>query len=111
MTTATAKRTPFEKLLRSTKYKVSTPEQKLELMLEHRTFKELLAQGHVLTVGGFADKTGYTPQHVRVLCREGKIDALKRGYGAASAIAQEEFQYFFLPEQVTALFAAQKGRA
>lgn len=101
-----AKPNPFERLLRSTRYKQSTPTEKLELMLKHRTFKELLASGHVLDVQALADKTGYTPQHVRVLCRQEKIDAIKRGYGASSAQADEEFQYFFLPEQAASLFAA-----
>jgi hypothetical protein len=105
------KANPFEKLLRSTKYKALPPCEKLTAMLSHRTFKDLLEQKHVLDVQDLAARTGYTPQHVRVLCRQGKIDCIKRGYGASSAQADEEFQYFFLPEQAAGLFATQKGKA
>lgn len=103
--------TPFERLLRSTKFKVLMPSAKLVEMLKHRTFKELLAQGYVLDALTFAEKIGYSRQHVYVLCREGKIDCIKRGYGAASAQVDEEFQYFFLPEQVGEFFAGQKGKS
>lgn len=102
---------PFEKLLRGHRYKQSSPAEKLYLMLQYKTFAELRAQGHILDVQDLAGKTGYTPQHIRVLCRQGKIACLKRGYGASSAIAEEEFQYFFLPEQAAGLFSVQKGKA
>lgn len=105
-----AKRSPLERLLRTTKYKELNAEQKLAAMLEHNDFKWLLARGLVLDVQAFAAKTGYTPQHVRVLCRQEKIDCIKRGYGASSPQAEEEFQYFFLPEHVTAFFASQKAK-
>lgn len=106
-----AAQTPFERLLRSSKYKSLAPTERLDAMLKYRTFKDLLEQKQVLDVQDLADRTGYTPQHVRVLCRQGKIDCIKRGYGAQSSIADEEFQYFFLPEQAAGLFANQKGKA
>ena len=105
------KTSPFDRLLRSTAFKESTPDEKLKLMLEHKGLHELLAGGWLLDVQTLAKKVGYTPQHVRVLCREEKIPCVKRGYGAASAIAEEEFQYFFLPEVVKALFKYQRARA
>lgn len=105
------KKNLLDTLVRSKNYKKLDSEQKLQAMLAFADFKDLLAWGYVLDVQVFAAKTGYTPQHVRVLCRQEKIDCIKRGYGASSPQAEEEFQYFFLPEHVAAFFASQKARA
>lgn len=104
------KKNLLDRLTRSKDYKKLNVEQKLQAMLAFADFKWLVENGYVLDVQAFAGKIGYTPQHVRVLCRGGKIDCLKRGYGASSPQAEEEFQYFFLPEQYAAFFAAQKAK-
>ena len=95
------------KIQRSSAYKKSTVADKLNMLLEVMSFEDLLEEGILLDVQGMAAKTGYTPQHIRVLCRQGKLTCIRRGYGAASAQAEEEFQYFFLREQVSALFSAE----
>jgi hypothetical protein len=101
----------FDALVKSRAFKALNPEQKLDAMLAYKDFNQLLKDGDLFDVQGVARRTGYTPQHVRVLCRQEKLACIKRGYGASSPQADEEFQYFFLREQASSLFAAQKGKA
>lgn len=101
----------FDELTRSMAFKALNPARKLKAMLEFKSFDTLIEHGDLLNAQMFAARTGYTPQHVRRLCREGKISCIKRGYQGKSPQADEEFQYFFLPEHVTAFFAAQNARA
>ena len=100
-----AKQNPFQRLLRSFLYKTSTPDEKLDLMLKFKSFKELLADGNLFDVQGAAARSGYDPQHVRRLCRAGSLDHLTRG------LTEAEVQFYFLPEQLRALFTYKKAKA
>lgn len=96
---------PMDKLKRSAAYKLATPTEKLDLLLTLKTFDQLLADGDILDVKGAADKSGYSPKHVHRLCREDRIDHLRRG------LVPEEVQFYFLDEQLKGLFSYHKARA
>ncbi len=81
------------------------PTEKLEAMLKHKTFEQLLAANDILDVQGASQRSGYTPQHVRRLCRENRLDHIRRG------LVEEEVHFFFLPEQVKNLFTTRRARA
>lgn len=95
----------FDRLLRSFAYKAMEPNKKLVAMLQYKTFDQLLKDGDVFDVQGASDRSGYTPQHIRRLCREKRIAHIDRGP------TPEEVVFFFLPEQLTALFRYQKAKA
>ncbi len=90
----------FERLLRSRAYSALPPLEKLDAMLRHKTFAQLLREGRILDVKQVVARAGYTRQHVYDLCRSGKIACITRG------VKESEVQYFFLPEQVKDLFRA-----
>lgn len=94
----------FDRLLRSFAYKAMEPNQKLAAMLQYKTFNQLLKDGDVFDVQDASDRSGYTPQHIRRLCREKRIAHIDRGP------TPEEVVFFFLPEQLTALFRYQKAK-
>lgn len=102
---STALSAAFEHLLRSSAYKAMAPTQKLEAMLEFKSFEELLNEGWILDVQGASQRSGYTPQHVRRLCREERLGCIPRG------LNKEEVQFFFLPEQISSLFSNRRPRA
>ena len=97
--------TLFERTIRSSAYKALKPESKLDVMLAHKPFEQLLKDGDLFDVQGASQRSGYTPQHVRRLCREERLDHLTRG------LNDEEVHFFFLPEQLKALFTYKKSRA
>lgn len=101
------KTTPFDTLLKSAAYKALTPTQKLDAMRVHKSFAELLNDGNIFDVQGASQRSGYTPQHVRRLCREERLGAITRGLPGAP----EEVQFFFLPEQLDDLFSYRKAKA
>jgi hypothetical protein len=102
---APAANSSFDRLLRSSAYKSLDPHKKLDAMLEHKSFTQLLTDGDIFDVQGASDRSGYTPQHIRRLCREKRIAHIDRGP------TPEEVVFFFLPEQLTALFRYQKAKA
>ena len=79
-------------------YSRLSPVEKLEQMLVFKSFDALLATGEVFDVLAVVDRTGYTRQHIYRLCREGKLECITRGANP------EEITYYFLPDQVSALF-------
>lgn len=95
----------FERTIRSNAYKALTPTQKLDVMLAHKSFEQLLKDGDLFDVQGASQRSGYTPQHVRRLCRENRLDHLERGLNDA------EVHFYFLPEQLKALFTYKKAKA
>ena len=95
----------FERTTRSSAYKALKPTQKLDVMLAHKPFEQLLKDGDLFDVQGASQRSGYTPQHVRRLCREERLDHLTRG------LNNEEVHFYFLPEQLAALFTYKKAKA
>lgn len=73
-------------------------------MIVHKPFAELVAEGHVYTVHEVVRRTGYTRQHVYRLIRSRKLGTIVRGLENSS-----EVTYYFLPEQIDALFREQKS--
>jgi hypothetical protein len=105
MTTAAPANSPFDRLIRSTAYKAMKPDEKLSAMLKHKTFEQLLKDGDLYDANGAAQRSGYTPQHIRRLCRTPtRLDHLTRGAG-------EDAQLYFLPEQLDALFTYKKAKS
>lgn len=84
--------------------KISKLETPLETMLRSKTFEQLLIDGDIFDVKGASDRSGYTMQHIRRLCREGRLAHINRG------LNDEEVQFFFLPEHLTGLFKFQKAQ-
>lgn len=103
--TTKAALSPIERVKRSLRYKSAMPTEKLEMLLDHKPFEQLLADGDVLDVKGAAAKSGYTAKHVHRLCRENRIDHLSRG------VTADEVQFYFLPEQLKGLFRYHQARA
>lgn len=81
------------------------PGTSLEEMLRVKTFDELLKDGDVFDVQGAANRSGYTPQHIRRLCREGRLAHIDRGP------SPDEVAFFFTLEQLSGLFRYQKAKA
>ena len=77
----------------------------LSEMLQVKTFDQLLKDGDIFDVQGASDRSGYTPQHIRRLCRERRIAHIDRGPTA------NEVVFFFTAAQLTALFRYQKAKA
>lgn len=74
---------------------------RLEKMLERAAFDTLLKEGKIFDVQGASQRSGYTPQHIRRLVREGRFTAeevFSRGMNA------EEVQFYFFPEALRKLF-------
>ena len=78
------------------KFKVGTT---LEVMLQVKAFNDLITDGDIFTVKGAAKKLGYTPQHIRRLCRQNRLPHIRRG------VTENEFHFYFLPEHLTGLFS------
>lgn len=95
----------FQALIKSRAYAALTPTQKLDAMLAYKPFEQLLKDGDILDVQGASQRSGYTPQHVRRLCREERLACIPRG------LNPEEVQFFFLPEQIKGLFSNRRARA
>lgn len=74
-------------------------------MLQVKTFGQLLKDGDVFDVQGASDRSGYTPQHIRRLCREKRVDHIDRGP------TPDEVVFFFTLEQLNGLFRYQKAKA
>ncbi len=87
------------------KVKGFKPGTSLEEMLRVKTFDELLKDGDVFDVQGASDRSGYTPQHIRRLCRENRIAYIERGP------TPEEVVFFFTLEQLNGLFRYRKAKA
>ena len=100
-----AQNNPFERMRRSFLYKNAKPTEKLVLLLQFKPFEQLLKDGDLFDVQGASQRSGYTPQHVRRLCREERLDHLTRGLNDA------EVHFYFLPEQLEALFTYKKAKA
>lgn len=81
------------------------PDTSLEQMLQSKSFEQLLADQDVFDVQGASHRSGYTPQHIRRLCHEDRLPHIRRGVNA------EVVQYYFLPEQLRALFVYHAARA
>lgn len=77
------------------------PKEKLGKLLEDRSFEQLLKDHELFDVKTAAEKVGYNPKHIHRLCRTGRLGCLTRGLDPDS----KEVHYFFLPEQLLALFA------
>ena len=78
------------------------PIERLEQMLVFKDFDTLLAEGEILGAEEVAKKTGYTRQHVYRLIQGGHLECITRGANP------REVTYFFLPDQVTALFSSSR---
>ncbi len=76
----------------------------LEALLERFSFEDLLKRRMLYDVTGAARRTGMTPQHIRLRCREGKMEHIERTLG-------DSHQYFFLPEQLGVVFRLVKAAA
>jgi len=70
------------------------PGMSLEEMLKVLPFNDLVEEGFILGVEAVAARTGYTPQHLRRLCADEKVDHIKQGNMP---------RYYFLPHHVNAL--------
>jgi hypothetical protein len=90
----------FQTLIKSRAYAALTPTQKLDAMLAYKSFEQLLNDGDILDVKGASQRSGYTPQHVRRLCREDRLDHIRRG------LVEEEVHFYFLPSQIASLFSS-----
>ena len=77
----------------------------LDQMLDAKSFEELLADGDIFDVPGAAQRSGYSEQHIRRLCREERIPCIRRGP------TPEEIVFYFYPWDLAALFRYQKARA
>jgi hypothetical protein len=72
---------------------------RLDVLLKTKSFDRLLADGDIYDVRGASQRSGYTPQHVRRLCKEGRLEHFTRG------VNKDEVHYYFFPEYLTALFS------
>lgn len=95
----------FQALLKSRAYAALNPTQKLDAMLAYKTFEQLLKDGDILDVQGASQRSGYTPQHVRRLCREDRLGHIRRG------LVEEEVHFYFIPDQIKGLFTTRRARA
>ena len=73
----------------------------IEDMLDVKPFDELLKDGDIFDIDGAHKITGYSVQHLRRLCQQGKIEHVERG----------EAQYFFLPRHLKGVFKTVQARA
>ena len=68
------------------------------LLTTHKKMKILIRDEHVFNVRGASQFLGITPEHVRRLCREGKLGHVAQGGGKCYA------HFLFLPWQLREWF-------
>ena len=93
---------PIEALLASPTYAKMTPTEKLVAMLKVKPLEALIAEGRVFTAKTFGERVGYSYDHVRRLCRAGKITPPPVLLGSGKTWKE----YFFLPEHIDAVFSS-----
>ena len=77
-----------------------TPANRLRAMLKTKAFSELVKAGVIVNVQTAAWQNNYSRQHVYRLVRAGKVKPIVRGGS----------QFFFFPDQFTALYAGKGAR-
>lgn len=96
------RRPSLDALFKSRAFSSLSPTDKLVAMLKVEPLEKLLAAGHVYNARAFGERVGYSYDHVRRLCRAGKLDPAPVMLGAGKVWRE----YFFLPEHIDAVFAA-----
>ena len=91
----------IEKLQAQPEYARLSPTDKLVSMLKIKPLGELIIAGHVYTAKIFGERVGYSYDHVRRLCRAGKIIPLPILLGSGKVWRE----YYFLAEHIDAVFA------
>lgn len=74
---------------------VIKPGMSLSAMLKIRPWNSLIKNFHVLTLDIAMARTGFSGQHIKRLCADGKMGHFTRG---------PKGQYFFLPEHIDGVF-------
>lgn len=96
------KKMSLETLIASRAFARLSPTEKLVAMLKLTSIEQLVADGQVYSAKTFGERVGYSYDHVRRLCRAGKISPAPVMLGSG----QVWREYFFLPEHIDAIFAA-----
>lgn len=78
--------------------RVPSPVKFQQLLDQYGSVDELLRRGLLFDVQGAARKTGMNPVHLRRLCADRKMEHIERVVGDGK-------MYFFLPEQVAAVWS------
>ena len=91
----------LDALVASNNFKKLSPTDKLVAMLRVKPLEVLISEGRVFTAKLFGERVGYSYDHVRRLCRAGKIkpEPVMLGQGKCWR------EYYFLPEHIDAVFA------
>lgn len=98
----TMKKPSLEALVASHAFKAMDPTEKLIAMLKVKPIEQLIAEDRVYNAKTFGERVGYSYDHVRRLCRAGKIKPAPVMLGAGKVWKE----YFFLPEHIDAVFAS-----
>lgn len=83
-------------------FKKKTPTEKLTAMLALANLADLENLGLVFNAKTFGERVGYSYDHVRRLCRAGKLKPAPVMHGRGKVWRE----YYFLPEHLEAVFAS-----
>lgn len=92
----------LEALVASPAFEKLEPTEKLVAMLRFKDINALITEGRVFNAKLFGERVGYSYDHVRRLCRAGKLHPAPVMLGAGKVWKE----YYFLPEHIDAVFAA-----